>query len=116
MNEFIVPLAWNRLDSLQEFIDRGLERQGVPTVLRLRTQLVLEEYFYAALAVPGADTAAVRCTFPAPRTVLIQCRSARKDFAINLDDLLSLTSAACTYGLRLLPLSENSVQITLGQK
>ncbi len=115
MNEFIIPLAWNRLDSLNEFVDRSLERQMIPTILRLRTQLVLEEFFSAAMAAPGAETAAVRCTLPAPRTVLFQCRSTRPDFAADLKDLLALSSSDCTYGLKL-QLSENSCQVTVGQK
>jgi len=115
MNEYVIPLAWDRLDSLNEFIDRSLERQSVPTILRLRTQLVTEEFFSAAKAAPGADTAAVRCSLPAPWTVLIQCRSAQQDFILDLDNLLVLSSAACTYGLKL-ALSKDSCQITVGQK
>ena len=83
MKEFIISLGWNRLDSITEFVDRQLIREGVPTILRLRAQLVLEECFSAAMAASGADTAQIRCSFPAPRTVLVQlllCAQAAKTF------------------------------------
>ena len=115
MKEFIISLGWNRLDSITEFVDRQLIREGVPTILRLRAQLVLEECFSAAMAASGADTAQIRCSFPAPRTVLVQCRSAQPDFSPDWSDLNALDSAACTYGLKL-ALSEKDCQITVGQK
>lgn len=115
MNDYIIPLGWAHLNSLTEFVDHQLSRQGVPTILRLRTQLVLEECFSAALASPGADTARLRCSFPAPWTVLIQCRSAQPDFSPDWSDLETLDSAACTYGLKI-TLSEDSCQIAVGQR
>lgn len=115
MNDYIIPLAWSRLDSMAEFVDLQLLRQGVPTVLRLRTRLVLEECFSAAMASPGADSARLRCSFPAPLTVLVQCRSAQPDFSLDWRDLRALDSAACTYGLKL-ALSEDACQITVGQR
>lgn len=115
MNDFIIPLAWNQLDSIIEFVDHQLIRQGVPTILRLRTQLVLEECFSAAMASPGASSAKMRCSFPAPRTVQVQCRSTQPDFSPDWSDLTALDSAACTYGLKL-ALSESACQITVGQR
>lgn len=115
MSDYIIPLAWNQLDSIAEFVDQRLIRQGVPTILRLRTRLVLEECFSAAMASPGADAAQMRCSFPDPMTVLIQCRSAQPDFTLDWSDLKALDSAACTYGLKL-ALSEGTCQITVGQR
>lgn len=115
MNEFIIPVSWEHLDSMTNFLEMQMTRQNVPTVLRLRTQLVLEEVFEAALAATGADTAKIRCTFPAPRTVLFQCRSANPDFALDWSVLQSLESAACTYGLKY-TMSGNNCQILVGQK
>lgn len=115
MNECIISLKWNALDSVTEFVDRHLTRQGIPTILRLRTQLVLEECFSTAMAAPGADTAQMRCSFPSPRTVLVQCRSAQPGFNPGWDGLQSLDSAACTYGLGL-ALSKDACQITVGQR
>ena len=115
MKEMMIPAAWDRLDPISEAIDRGLAEQGVPTVLRMRTQLVLEEFFSAVIASPGADGAQIRCVFPAPWTVLLQCRSSRPEFAPDWTDLQALDSAACTYGLKL-ALSENACQIAVGRK
>ena len=101
MNEFIIPLSWSALDGMTQFVDRRLRMEEMPTVLRLRTQMVLEELFSAVIAAPGADTAKMRCTFPEPRTVLVQYRSARADFAPDLSDLRGLDGSSCTYGLKL---------------
>lgn len=115
MNDFIISLGWNHLDAVTEFVDRQLIRQGVPTILRLRTQLVLEECFSGAMASPGADTAQMRCSFPAPHTVLIQCRSANPDFAPDWSDLKALEDTACTYGLKL-SLENGACRIMVGKR
>lgn len=115
MNEFIIPVAWEQLDSMTNFLEMQLTRQNVPTVLRLRTQLVLEEVFEAALTATGADTAKIRCTFPAPRTVLFQCRSAHPNFMLDWSTLQALAGAACTYGLKY-SMSGNNCQILVGEK
>ena len=39
MNEFIIPVSWEHLDSMTHFLEMQMTRQNVPTVLRLRTQL-----------------------------------------------------------------------------
>ena len=115
MNEFIIPVAWSRLDSMIDFLEQRLSRQGVPTVLRLRTQLVLEEVFDAAMAAPGAAAARIRCTLPAPLTVLLQCRSTDPDFALDWSGLQALENASCTYGLKYM-MSGNNCQILIGQR
>ena len=115
MNECIIPITWSHLDSMTAFLEQQLSRQGVPTVLRLRTQFVAEEVFRAALSAPGGESAKMRCTFPAPLTVLLQCRSAAADFALDWSDLQALEHSSCTYGLKY-TMTGNSCQILLGQK
>ena len=47
MDERVIPLSWTHLESMTETIDRQLSTWDVPTVLRLRAQVVLEELFSA---------------------------------------------------------------------
>lgn len=115
MNELIISLKWDQLESVLEFADRQQVRLGVPTILRMRTRLVLEECFSAAMASPGADGAKMRCSFPGPQTVLVQFRSTQPGFSPNWDDLRTLDGAPCTYGLKL-ALAEGACQIAVGQK
>lgn len=101
MGEQIISLSWAELDTVTDFIDRGLAAQGFPTILRLRTQMVLEEIFTAALISPGAAEAKLRCSLPAPRTVRIQCRSTQAAFAPDWSEVKSLSESNSTYGLKL---------------
>lgn len=106
MGELIIPLSWSELDAVMDFIDRGLTAQGLPTILRLRTQMVIEEIFSAALVSPGAESGKLRCALPAPRTVQVQCRSAQAAFAPDWSDLKALMENNSTYGLKLTELSD----------
>lgn len=115
MGEQIISLSWAELDTVTEFVERGLAAQGFPTVLRLRTQMVVEEIFYTALASPGADKAKLRCTLPAPRTVRLQCRSAQPDFAPDWTDLKGLIQNGSTYGLKLTE-NQDGWTILVGEK
>lgn len=101
MGERIISLSWSELDSAIDFVERGLSAQGFPTILRLRTVMVLEEIFSAAMASPGREGGKLRCTLPAPRTVQVQCRSAQAGFAPDWSDLKTLMDGGSTYGLRL---------------
>lgn len=101
MGEQIISLSWAELDTATDFVDRGLAAQGFPTILRLRTRMVIEEIFSAAFASPGAQQAKMRCSLPAPRTVCIQCRSVQAAFAPDWSDLKALAGSGATYGLKL---------------
>lgn len=101
MGEQIISLSWAELDAATDFVDRGLTAQGFPTILRLRTQMVIEEIFAAALDSPGAEEAKMRCSLPAPRTVQVQCRSQQSGFAPDWDGLKTLVENGSTYGLKL---------------
>lgn len=101
MGEQIISLSWAELDTVTDFIDRGLTAQGFPTILRLRTLMVIEEIFSAAAISPGAKEAKLRCSLPAPRTVRIQCRSTQAAFAPDWSEVKSLSGSNSTYGLKL---------------
>lgn len=101
MGEQIISLSWGELDTVTDFVERGLSAQGLPTILRLRTKMAVEEIFTAALAASGAKEAKLRCTLPAPRTVQIQCRSGQAGFAPDWSDLKALKDNGSTYGLKL---------------
>lgn len=115
MGEQIISLSWPELDSATDFVERGLSAQGFPTILRLRAQMVLEEIFFAALASPGAEEAKLRCTLPAPRTVQIQCRSAKAGFAPDWSNLKALADSGSTYGLKLTE-NQDGWTILVGEK
>lgn len=115
MGEQIISLSWSELDVATDFVERGLFAQGFPTILRLRTQMVIEEIFSAAIASPGAEGAKMRCCLPAPRTVQIQCRSAQTAFAPDWDGLKALMKTGVTYGLKLTE-SQDGWTILVGEK
>ena len=115
MNECIIPLTWDQMNSMAEVVEQRLTRQGGPTILSLRTQLVLEVCFSAARSSPGADAARMRCCFTEPQTLVVQCKSSQPDFLPNWDDLWTLDNAACTYGLKLTKI-EDGCQILIGQR
>lgn len=115
MDDQIISLSWEQLDALTEFVEQKLSAQGIPTILRLRTQMVLEEFFSAAMAAPGSETARMRCVCPAPRTVVAQCRSTQPDYAPDWADLLALNELGSTYGLKI-TVENNACTILVGQK
>lgn len=115
MGEQIISLSWAELDIATDFVDRGLSAQGFPTILRLRAQMVIEEIFAAALVAAGGEEAKMRCALTAPRTVQIQCRSRRADFAPKWDDLKALMESGSTYGLKLTQ-SQDGWTILVGEK
>lgn len=115
MGEQIISLSWSELDAATEFVERGLSAQGFPTILRLRTQMVIEEIFFAAMASPGAEGAKMRCCLPAPRTVQVQCRSHQASFAPDWDGLKALMENGTTYGLKLTE-SQDGWTILVGEK
>lgn len=115
MGEQIISLSWSELDAVIDLVERGLSAQGFPTILRLRTQMVIEEIFAAALASPGAEGAKMRCTLPAPRTVQLQCRSQHPAFAPEWDEVRALVENGSTYGLKLTE-GQDGWAILVGEK
>lgn len=116
MGERIISLSWAEIDAVMDFLDRGLSAQGFPTILRLRTQMVVEEMFSAALAAPGAEEGKLRCCLPAPRTVQVQFRSARAGFAPDWSGVKALAdNGSSTYGLKLTD-NQDGWTILVGEK
>ena len=115
MNEMVISLSWDQLDSLTGFMDTCLTRWGVPTILRLRVQMVTEELFSALVSAPGGQSGRMRCTFPAAGTILLQYRTAEGPPSPDLDSLRSLAESSCTYGLKI-EAGQDSCTILVGQR
>ena len=75
MQEIIIPLNWEHLNDLLEYIDDRLTRRGFPTILKMRAQMLVEELFQALMQTDDVDRTKVRCTQPNQKTILLQYRS-----------------------------------------
>ena len=115
MSEFTISLSWTQLDSMAEWIEGRLTTWGVPTILRLRTQMVLEELFSSLMAEPQEGRGQLCCAFPAPNTLSLQYRPPEGTSPPDLADLQALFRRPCTYGLKL-RLNGGSCTILIGQK
>ncbi len=115
MDERVIPLSWTYLESMTESIDIQLCAWGVPTVLRLRVQVVLEELFSALMEVRQGGQEWLRCSYPAPRTLCLQYRLAPEGPPLRLEGLSALAGEQCTYGLKVEP-GEDCCTIRVGQR
>ena len=115
MSKFMISLSWTQLDSMAEFIERQLTAWGVPAILRLRTQMILEELFSSLMTEPGSGRGQLCCSFPAPNTLSLQYRPPEGAPPPDLSGLQSLFQRPCTYGLKL-QLSGGSCTVLLGQR
>lgn len=112
MDERVISLSWPNLNAMAESIEIQLCAWSVPTVLRLRVQVVLEELFDALME---AGQARLRCVCPAPRTLCLQYRLAPGGQPPRLDGLLALAEEPCTYGLKV-ELGDHCCTIKVGQR
>jgi len=115
MHEFVISLSWDQLDALLDWLDNRLTAFGVPTVLRLRVQAVVEELFYILLDTPGGQQGRLRCTFPKPGGILLEYRTAQGALRPDEAALDSLAGAPSTYGLKL-QAGPGACTILVGQK
>lgn len=115
MPEVIIPLSWGRVDELLNHIESYLSTKQFPTILRMRTEMVVEELFSALIAAEGAQTARMRCTYPAFQKVLLQYRNEKGPITPDLTVLGNLLNHSCTYGVKA-QFADGSCMITVGEK
>ena len=115
MGERVIPLSWAYLESMTESIDAQLSAWGVPTVLRLRVQVVLEELFSALMETGQGSQGRLRCSWPAPCILRLQYRVAPEGPAPRLEGLSALVGERCTYGLKV-ELGENCCTVRVGER
>ena len=115
MQELIIPLRWEHLDELLDHINTRLANNRFPTILRIRTQTVVEELFYALLSLDGVETALLRCIYPASQSILLQYRNEKGALEPELTVLQSLLTRECTYGVKA-QITAGNCMITVGEK
>lgn len=115
MDKWIISLSWANLESMAESIDVQLCSWSVPTILRLRVQVILEELFAALIEVRQGGQEWLRCSWPAPRTLCLQYRLAPGGQPPRLEGLSALAKERCTYGLKV-ELGENCCTVQIGQR
>ena len=115
MDERAIPLSWTYLESMTESIDIQLCAWGVPTVLRLRVQVVLEELFYALREGRQGEQGWRPFSTPPPRTPCGKYGGAREGPPLRLEGLSALAGEQCTYGLKVEP-GEDCCTIRVGQR
>lgn len=98
MSETVVALELRELDRVLAELEREFSAQNVPTLLRLRAAMLTEELFSAVQALHDGD-AMLRCTFPAPRTVLLQYRNRQGALKPDLRMVARLAKNPCTDGV-----------------
>ena len=115
MSEVIIPLSWAHIDEMLNDIDAHLSSKQCPTILRMRTQMVVEELFSSLIIAEGAKTARMRCTYPAPQKILLQYRNENGPLFPELTVLHNLLDHSCTYGVKA-QFTDGSCMITVGEK
>lgn len=115
MSEIIIPLDWGHIDEMLNHIEQQLSSKQFPTILRLRTQMVIEELFSSLMATEGAQTGRMRCTYPAPQQILLQYRNEKGPLVPNLTVLHNLLADSCTYGVKA-RFADGNCTITVGEK
>lgn len=100
MNEKIIPLELEYLNALLRQIDERLLASQLPTVLRMRTNTLVEELFSALMLAEGAQTARMRATYPAPNQVHLQYRNERGALKPDLSMLQRLLQGILGYGIK----------------
>ena len=115
MGECMIPLSWAHLDRMEESIDILLGTWDTPTILRLRAQMVLEELFSALMERQEGGKGWLRCSCPAPRTLLLQYRTGPGAQEPDLAGLAALSRESCTYGLKV-ELGRGACTLLVGQR
>ena len=115
MQEKIISLGWAYVDELLDHVEQQLSSKQCPTILRLRTQMVIEELLSSLISAEGAQTARVRCTYPAPQKVMLQYRNEKGPIHPDLSVLDSLLEHSCTYGVKA-AFADGCCEITIGER
>lgn len=115
MQEIIIPLNWEHLNDLLEYIDDRLTRSGFPTILKMRAQMLVEELFQALMQTDDVDRTKVRCTQPNQKTILLQYRSPNGAVAPDVSMIEMLIGAGIAYGVKA-QFAEASCTLTIGEK
>lgn len=115
MEEKLVPLQISYLDELLDEIDRKLVSQNVPTVLRIRTGVLVEEAFLAAQGAQTGGAGVIRCVFPERLKVVLQYKEGSSPLEPDLSMLTMLNEHPCTYGVEA-SFSRGTCTIEVGKK
>lgn len=115
MQEIIIPLNWEHLNDLLEYIDDRLTRSGFPTILKMRAQMLVEELFQALMQTDDVDRTKVRCTQPNQQSILLQYRSPNGAVAPDVSMIEMLIGAGIAYGVKA-QFAEASCTLTIGEK
>ncbi len=115
MPECVIPLSWEKFDSLSDWLMEQLSARNVPRSLRLRIKMALEELFSSLVILPESKAGRVRCTLPAPCTVKLEYRTAEQELSPDLDDLIALADQPDAYGLEF-QITPGSCTILVGRK
>lgn len=99
MSEKVAALELRELDGLLAELEREFSAQDVPTLLRLRAAMLTEELFSALQALEDGS-GMLRCTFPAPRTALLQYRNRRGALKPDLRMMARLAKNPCAEGVQ----------------
>lgn len=100
MNEKIIPLEPEYLNALLRQNDEHLLASRMPTVLRMRTDTLVEELFSSLMRTEGARTGRMRVTYPAADQVRLQYRNERGALEPDLDMLRRLLGGILGYGIK----------------
>lgn len=115
IHELIIPLSWEHLEDLLSHLDDRLLAGQTPAILRLRAKMITEELFFELLSAEGAKTARLRCTYPAPKTVLLQYLNEKGPILPELTVLSRLLESASAYGIRA-QFADGSCTLTIGAR
>ena len=98
MAEKIVTLGVREVDEMLSELELEFSAQEVPTLLRLRAAMLTEELFDALREAKGGE-GMLRCTFPAPRTMVLQYRDEDGPLEPDLRMVQRLSRNPCTEGV-----------------
>jgi hypothetical protein len=98
MAEKIVELGVREVDEVLAELEQEFSAQEVPTLLRLRAAMLTEELF-DALREARDGAGMLRCTFPAPGTMVLQYRDQEGPLKPDLHMVQRLGRSPCTEGV-----------------
>ena len=98
MADMTVSLGPAELEEILTELDRTFSAQDIPTALRLRAAMLVEELFSAVReAKDGAGL--LRCSFPRAGTVMLQYRDRGGALKPDLGTVQRLNRLPCTEGV-----------------
>ena len=98
MADMTVSLGDRELEELLTELEREFSAQGVPTALRLRAAVLVEELF-SALRAAKDGAGLLRCTFPRPGTVVLRYSDRDEALKPDLRMVQRLNRNPCTDGV-----------------